>query len=98
MEVHKREPIAAIKKSPLLARRGFRLVHQRSVGQNNIRCLRTLGAFLYGEFDFLAFLEVLEAIALDGGVVDEDIRAALAGDEAIAFATIEPFDCADSAI
>ena len=55
-----------------------------------------LGAFGAGvdvEFDFLAFVQVLEAITLDGGEVDENVRAAIASDEAEPFGSIEPFDC-----
>jgi len=53
---------------------------------------------LYAEFHLLAFHQVLEALALDGGIVDENVRAAFAGDEAIAFFTIEPFDCAGNTV
>jgi hypothetical protein len=40
----------------------------------------------------LAFFEIAETIALDSGEVDEDIRAAFAGDETVALATVEPLD------
>lgn len=57
--------------------------------------LQTFGAFFDGEFHLLAFLKIAEAFAFDGGVVDENVRAAFAGDEAVAFFTVEPFDRTD---
>src|SRR5690348_9700732 len=42
------------------------------------------------ELDAIAFGERLEAAALDGAEVDEDIRPSLAGDEAVALGVIEP--------
>jgi hypothetical protein len=50
----------------------------------------TLGAGCDFKFHFLAFVEGLEAIALDGRVVDEYVAAALALDETIALGCIEP--------
>jgi hypothetical protein len=66
--------------------------------QSHIAGLWALGTLFHCEFDLLAFFEVLEAFTLDGGEVDKDVRAALTGDKAVAFASIEPFDCADDTI
>jgi len=57
--------------------------------------LQTLGALFNAEFDLLAFLQVLEAITLDGGVMHKDIRSALTSDEAVALVSIEPLDRSD---
>ena len=56
--------------------------------------LRPVGALLQ-PVDLLAFIQVFETISLDGREVDENIRAAFAGDESVAFATIEPLDRTD---
>ena len=56
--------------------------------------LRTLGSLLDLELNLLAFFQVLETFALNGGEVDEDIRAAFASEESVALASVEPFDCA----
>ena len=61
----------------------------------NVSCLRAFLALLDCEFDLLAFVQVAETFALDGGVVDKDIRTVLTSDEAVALAGIEPFDRAD---
>src|SRR5207248_10910775 len=42
------------------------------------------------ELDAIAFSERFEAAALNGAEVDEDVRASLAGDEAVALGVIEP--------
>jgi hypothetical protein len=57
--------------------------------------LQTLGAFFDGEFHLLAFFEVAETVGLYGREVNENIRAAFAGDETVTLATIEPFDRTD---
>ena len=45
------------------------------------------------EGDLLALLQRLEAVALDGGEVDENVVAAvIVGDEAEALGFVEPFD------
>jgi hypothetical protein len=61
----------------------------------DVGSLQTLGAFFDGEFHLLAFFQVAEAFALNSGEVDEYIRTAFAGDEAVALATVEPFDRTD---
>jgi hypothetical protein len=73
-------------------------VFSELVDYNYVSSLRTLGAFLNGEFNFLTFFKVFETVTLDGGEVDEDIRAAFASEKAVAFAAVKPFDCSDNAI
>jgi hypothetical protein len=85
-------------KSPLHKQRGSCLARGRSADRDDVSRLQTLGAFLNCEFDLLAFFEILEAIALDSGEVDEHVRAAFVGDKAVAFASVEPFDCAGNSI
>jgi hypothetical protein len=55
--------------------------------------LKTLRALLNAELDTLPFLEVSEALASDGGIVDEYIIALFPRYEPIALASIEPLDC-----
>jgi hypothetical protein len=54
--------------------------------------LRAFGALLDDELDLLAFLQVTEPVALDGGEMDENVRSTLTGDKAEALVTIEPLD------
>jgi hypothetical protein len=54
--------------------------------------LRAFHALLNLKFYALAFAEGTEASAIDSGIVDEDIVARCALDEAIAFGIIEPLD------
>jgi hypothetical protein len=54
--------------------------------------LRTLGALLDDKLDALVLLQRTEPIALDGRVMDEYVLSDLAGDKAIAFSVVEPFD------
>ena len=46
--------------------------------------LQTFGTSLDGELDALPFIQVLVALTLDGGVVDEHVLGALSRDKAIA--------------
>jgi hypothetical protein len=59
----------------------------------DVRCLRPLGTFFDNEFNLLSFRQVAETIALNGGEMDEHVRAALALNETEAFVTIEPLYC-----
>jgi hypothetical protein len=79
---------------------GFFCWHKTRLGgdQSHIAGLGTLGTLFHCEFDLLAFFEVLEAFALNCGEMNEDIRAAFAGDESISLASIEPFYCADDTV
>jgi hypothetical protein len=60
--------------------------------------LQTLGTLFDGEFHLLAFLQVLEAFASDGGEVDKDIGTTFALDETEALGAIEPFNRTDYTI
>lgn len=56
-----------------------------------------LCAFLFKgdvELDELAFAEGAKAVGFDGGVVDEEVFAAVVwGDKAVAFVVVEPLHC-----
>jgi hypothetical protein len=65
------------------------------VGDGYVAGLQALGTAFDRELDPLAFSQVAEAFALDGGVVDENIFAALALDESVTLAAIEPLNRAD---
>src|SRR3954468_3848623 len=54
--------------------------------------LRALLALGDVELDPLAFFEALVAVGLDGAVVNEDVTAAVHGDEAVALLRVEPLD------
>ncbi len=54
--------------------------------------LRSLIALDDVVFDFIAFFQRFVSIMLDGGVVDKDIRAAIATEEAKALGVVEPFN------
>jgi hypothetical protein len=73
------------------------LAHQAlfsGLDQNgNVRRLRTLGSFFDSELDLLSFIQVAETLTLNGGEVDEHVRAAFALDEAEALIPIEPLYC-----
>src|SRR5215211_6118879 len=60
---------------------------------DNVAGLKTLGALFNSELDLLAFLQILEAFALNCREVDKDIIAAIASEEAVALRSIEPIDC-----
>jgi hypothetical protein len=57
-----------------------------------VRSLQALGSLFDFELDRLAFLKGAEPIGLYGAVVDKNIRAAFACEEAVALRRIEPFD------
>jgi len=54
--------------------------------------LQALRAFGDLELDLVALGEALEALGLDGAVVDEDILTALDLDEAVTLRIVEPLD------
>src|SRR6266851_5626535 len=62
------------------------------LGFADVRRLQPLRAFGDFELDFVALGQALEALCLDGAVVDEDILAALDLDEAVPLRIVEPFD------
>jgi len=51
--------------------------------------LRTFLALSYGELNLLAFCQSLESAALDGAVVNENVRAAFASNKAKTFGFVE---------
>jgi len=55
--------------------------------------LGTTAALSDVELNALAFVQSLEAIALDSAEVYEYVCAAVNGDKAIALLRVEPFDC-----
>ena len=61
----------------------------------DVGSLRAFIALLDFKFDLLAFIQVSETLALDGRVVDKDIRAVLTSNKAVALAAVEPLDRAD---
>ena len=63
-----------------------------SGGFRDFRGLRTFLSLYDLELDAITFLERLEPRPLDGAVMDEDVRATLAGDEAVSLRVVEPFD------
>src|SRR5690606_12977416 len=64
----------------------------RRIEPHHVRSLRALGLLDDVKLDFLTFIEDLEAAAVDGAVVHEDIRAALALQETVALLLREPLD------
>src|SRR6516165_282871 len=54
-----------------------------------LRALRALG---YLELHVLVLLEAAEAVAVNLGVVHEDVRSVGTGDEAVALLRVEPLD------
>ncbi|CAO3306057.1 hypothetical protein METHP14_230001 [Pseudomonas sp. P14-2025] len=78
------------KKAPALGR-GF---SKSGAGSDRLN-LVSLHAFLAldcFEGDLLAFFQALEAVAFDSAEVNEEIRTAFWGDEAVTFFVIEPLD------
>src|SRR6185312_7390296 len=59
----------------------------------NVLSLPALGPFDHVELDGLAFLERTEAVALDGGVVDEDVLAVRPREKSKALGIVKPFHC-----
>src|SRR6266540_4847417 len=60
---------------------------------DDVAGLKTLGTLFNSELDLLAFLQILEAFALNRREVNEDIIATFASEEAIALRSIEPLNC-----
>jgi len=63
-----------------------------SLQRNDVAGLQAFGAAFDGEFDALALIQGAETVSLDSREVDENIFAAITGDEAVAFGGVEPFD------
>jgi len=60
--------------------------------RDDVAGLQAFGAAFDGELDALPLIQGAEAVSLDCGIVNENIFAAIAGDETIAFAGVKPFD------
>src|SRR6058998_1325504 len=56
----------------------------------DVGCLKTLRAAGDFELDLVTFGEALEALRLDGAVVDEDVLTALLRDEPVTLCVVEP--------
>src|ERR1700694_3684802 len=84
------DPARMVNKKP--AEAGFFCGVER-LERLDVRRLQALRPFLHLELDLLAFLQRLEAVHLDRGVMREQIFAAFSrGDEAEAFRVVEPLD------
>ena len=78
------------KKAPAKTAGAFSLDHSNIDGAELALVFRIGFCF---ERDLLAFLQLLEAFALNGGEVDKDITTAIViGDEAVALFGIKPFN------
>ena len=64
----------------------------RLLERSDVFGLIALSAGHYVELDGLTLFEVLESVAGNTGVVNENICAAFAGDEAVALFGVEKFD------
>lgn len=62
----------------------------RNGGLQHVGRLRSFGPLHNVELDILAFLKRLESLALQGGIVDEDVFATIEPDETEPFPIIEP--------
>jgi len=82
-------------KTPGVAAPGvLRIVKCKLVDGGNVGGLQTLGALLDFELNLLALFQTAETIGLNSGEVYEDILTTFMSNKAVAFAAIEPFDCA----
>src|SRR5690606_12971487 len=63
-------------------------------GPTDVGRLRALGPLHHLEVDVFALLQRTETIHDDGRMVDEDIPAALAGDEPVSLGIVKPLDLA----
>jgi hypothetical protein len=71
---------------------GAALVHTReNLYGLHVSCCRAFLTLLNVEADTLAFVERLKALALNGGVVNEQIATTILLDEPEAFALVKPF-------
>ena len=79
-------PVTGSKSVALLKQAGRRSHLRDFFGLWSLRTLRHL------ELDFLTFFEGLEAIALNGAVMNEDVGRAWLLNEAIALRVVKPLD------
>ena len=59
---------------------------------HHIFCLRSFRALGHLKLNFLALFESLEAVALDGAIVNKDVRRAWLFDETITLRIVKPLD------
>jgi len=59
----------------------------------HVRGLEAFGRFFDGELDTLPLFQSLETLRFNGRVVNKNVFALFARDEAVAFGGIEPFNC-----
>jgi len=70
-----------------------RLIYRIGLGGDDVGRAQAFLAALSTKRHFLTFRQGFEPVALDGGVMDEDIRAAVSrADEAKTFTIVKPFD------
>src|SRR3984893_12955798 len=77
---------------PRLAVIPWRAGPPRASGGADAGALRPLRALGYLELHVLVLLQAAEAVAVNLGVVHEDVRSVGAGDEAVALLRVEPLD------
>ena len=63
---------------------------QLLVNDDDVAGLKSLGALFDSELNLLAFLQVLETLALNGREMDEHVVTLLASDETEALGVVEP--------
>src|SRR5579863_2560127 len=80
-------------KKPRLSPTGAWYCVADDLGQLHLVSLHALLTLDGDEGDLLAFLQGLEAAALDRAEMHEQVRAAFRGDKAKALGVVEPFDC-----
>jgi len=88
IRVKKNTPLVARKNYPSYPK-GF-TTNYSNLDNHDIGSLKAFRAFLDAEFDTLALLQGSEAVGLDRAKVHENIRTALALNEAVTLARIEP--------
>ena len=90
--------ISNIKKSQAICLAFLFLRVSRELSGHHFVGLQTLLALHNLEGDLLAFLQALEAIALDRAEMHENVRAIVTADEAETLGVVEPLDGTDLTI
>jgi hypothetical protein len=62
-----------------------------STQDNDVRRLRTFGALCNFELYLITFVEHLESISLDGGIMNEHVIPFIPGNESKALLLVKPF-------
>ena len=65
-------------------------------GPHYVSGLQTLGSLRYFELDTFALFERSESVAIDGGIMDEDLLPIFHCDEPVPLLRAEPFDSTGS--